>query len=104
MALPGSIQDREYKKFVESPTRSGESAIEVFGSFASVDAQYSTLVDLVSSSIIYLGEAATGSSPSAASWLIKKITISGSNISILCANGSASYNQIWDDRSTLTYV
>lgn len=104
MALSGSIHDREYRKFVESPSRPDQSAIEVTGTFASVTVEKSTLVDLVSSSVIYLGEAATGSASSSALWLIKKITISGSSISILCANGSANADQIWDNRGALTYV
>lgn len=31
MALPGDVKEREYKKFVESPTRPNETAIEVTG-------------------------------------------------------------------------
>lgn len=104
MTMPSSFRDRDQAKFVQSPTRSDGSAVEVVGSFASVDSQYSTLVDLVSSSLIYLGEAIPGSLSSSPSWLIKKIVISGSSISILCANGSGDYDQIWDDRSALTYV
>lgn len=28
MSLPGDIRDREHKKFVESPTRPGQTAVE----------------------------------------------------------------------------
>lgn len=104
MTMPSSFRDRDQAKFVQSPTRTDGSAVEVFGSFASVDSVYSTLVDVVSSSIIYLGEAVPGSASSSALWLIKKITISGGSISILCANGSSEHNQVWDDRGSLTYV
>jgi len=34
MAIPGSSKDRELKKFVESPTRPGETAIEVVGALS----------------------------------------------------------------------
>lgn len=102
MAQPNSIKDREWTKFVESPTRPGNSAVEVVGSFGSNE--LSLLVDEVSPSEIYLGTAIPGSLPSEAKWLIKKITISGGSVSILMANGSSESNQIWNDRSTLTYV
>jgi hypothetical protein len=104
MALPSSSRDRELAKFVQSPTRSEGSAIEVVGNLSTASSQFSTLIDEASSSVIYIGEAVPGSATSAALWLIKKINITGGFVSILCANGSSDYNQIWDDRSSLTYV
>lgn len=35
MAQPGEIREREHSKFVESPSRPGNSAVEVVGSFTS---------------------------------------------------------------------
>jgi hypothetical protein len=102
MSIPGSVLDRELKKFVESPTRPNETAIEVTGTVGAPER--TTLVDVVSSSLVYLGEAVPGSLDSEAKWLIKKIVISGGAISIKLANGSSSANQVWNDRGTLTYV
>lgn len=102
MAQPNSFRDRDYTKFVDSPTRPGKSAVEVVGNVS--ESTYSTRVDVVSSSVIYLGEAIPGTDASDPLWLIKKITIIGGAISILCANGSSEHNQVWNDRSSLTYV
>lgn len=97
MSLPGSIQDREYGKFRD--TESGPAvAVTIAGP------ELSTLVDVVSSSVIYIGAAVPGSASSSAVWLIKKVTVTGGQVSILLANGSSAYNQIWDNRSALTYV
>lgn len=54
---------------------------------------------------IYVGLAQPGTATSAASWQIKKITYDGNNnpTSILYAVGSGSFNQIWDNRASLTY-
>lgn len=102
MAQPNSIKDREWTKFIESPTRPDNSAVEVTGNVGAIE--YSLLVDEASSTTIYIGTAAPGSLPSEAKWLIKKVDISGSSVSILMANGSSDFNQIWNDRSLLTYV
>jgi len=62
----------------------------------------SSVFDVVSSSVIYTGQARRSSATSSPVWLIKKIEISGPSITIL--NASLLHDQIWDDRSTLTYV
>ena len=52
---------------------------------------------------VYVGYASVGSLTSDAIWLIQKIITSGSLISILTANGSNLYNNIYDDRTSLSY-
>lgn len=54
---------------------------------------------------IYIGVANPGSATSSAVWQIKKLTWDGNNnpTSILAANGTTEYNQIWDNRVSLTY-
>lgn len=37
MAIAGVIEQREYDKFVESPTRAGKTAVEIFGSVTSFE-------------------------------------------------------------------
>ena len=52
----------------------------------------------------YLGFAVPGSSAAAAVWLIKKLTYSGTNVTdIQFANGSLAFDQVWDDRESLSY-
>jgi len=60
-------------------------------------------VDEVDSSNTYLGTASVGSATSSASWQIKKIIESGTLTSILFADGDTSYDNVWDDRASLSY-
>ena len=53
---------------------------------------------------IYIGLAAPGTLTSEAKWQIRKLTYSGDNpTQIKYANGSPNFNQIYDDRASLTY-
>lgn len=58
-------------------------------------------LDVYSSTIIYLGEGLFGALTSEPKWKIKKIDLS-SGVSITAA--SEEFNQIWDNRVSLTYV
>jgi len=63
---------------------------------------YSKRLDEIGATI-YLGEAAVGSSESASTWRIQKITQIGTVLEILWANGNSNFNNTWDDRTTLSY-
>lgn len=65
----------------------------------------STFMDVVSSSVSYVGKAPAGSLTSNAVWRIFKLTtdtITGS-ISIMYADGNPNYDNIWDNRASLSY-
>ena len=64
----------------------------------------STIVDEVSSSLLYVGTAISGSLSSSAVWKIKKILTSGGLTTIQYADGETLYDNIWDDRASLTYL
>jgi hypothetical protein len=66
--------------------------------------QYNKLVDVIDPQNMYVGESIPGTATTAAGWRIKKITedVSG-DMTILWANGSADFTQIWDNRTTLNY-
>lgn len=51
---------------------------------------------------VYVGYAIPGSSTSSAVWKIKRIKTTNV-VEILYADGDAAYNNIWDNRSSLTY-
>ena len=65
--------------------------------------EYAIQIDEASSTITYAGYAAVGTATSAASWRIKRISISGTVTSITFADGDANYNNIWDNRAALSY-
>ena len=53
---------------------------------------------------VYIGKAVPGTATSAASWQIQKITYSGNYITqINFAGSSADFDQVWDDRTSLSY-
>lgn len=65
--------------------------------------QQATAIDEATSAITYIGLANIGSSTSAAVWQIKKMSVSGTVTSIKFADGDANYDNIWDDRASLSY-
>lgn len=52
----------------------------------------------------YIGYALPGTSKASARWLIKKLTYSGSYVTdIQFANGVIAFDQVWNDRASLSY-
>lgn len=60
-------------------------------------------VDEASTTVTYVGEATTGTALSAASWRIKRITVSGTVTIIEWANGNGTFTNIWNNRASLSY-
>lgn len=53
---------------------------------------------------VYVGEAAPGSATSAEAWRIRKLTYSGANLTdVEWADGDTDFNNIWDNRASLSY-
>lgn len=66
---------------------------------------YSKRVDFVNDNLLYKGEAAVGSSEAAAVWRIRRIVIgSDSDVTETWAAGTASFDKVWADRASLTYI
>ena len=76
--------------------------MSVFG-VTNLNTTYSIKLDEVSDTVFYVGEAAISASESAAVWRIKKIAISGTTLSVLWADGDQLFNNVWDDRLSLSY-
>ncbi len=64
--------------------------------------QYATRVDEASATVSYIGQAVTGSSTATAVWRIKKMDTT-SGIVITWADGNPNFDNIWDNRASLTY-
>jgi hypothetical protein len=54
---------------------------------------------------IYIGLAQTGQLKSAPAWLIRKLSFDSNNnvTDIQFASGSKQFNQVWNDRASLSY-
>lgn len=68
--------------------------------------RYTTAFDYdIANNPIYIGMAAQGSSKASAVWLVRNLTFDSNNnvTNILYANGSQAFNQIWNNRASLSY-
>lgn len=63
------------------------------------------LDDVTTTNVTYVGKAPIGSATSSAVWQIKRLDESGTpnTLVIKYADGDALYNNVWDNRSALTY-
>jgi len=76
------------------------------GNYVSSCASKLTLqMDEAGSGITYIGEAAIGSNTASAVWRIKKLDESGNpELIIKWADGNSNFDNIWDNRTSLTYL
>lgn len=93
--MQSEIRSREYDKFRDA--ESGKSKVAV----TLEDDASGLIVDTVSSTLIYIGEGTFGALTSEPKWLIKKIDLTSG---VVIKAASTDYNQIWDNRASLTYV
>ena len=60
-------------------------------------------IDEVDSTTTYIGLANIGTLTSAASWQIRKIGVSGTVTTFTWADGDENYDNVWNDRVSLSY-
>jgi hypothetical protein len=60
-------------------------------------------VDFVGTTTIYIGEAQPGTATSAASWRISRTVFTGDDSTKLFADGNSNFDNIWDNRASLSY-
>lgn len=69
-----------------------------------IDRKYmKKLIDEVSPTIMYVGEAQPGSDEAAAAWSIKRVEFIDEDIEVKWANSVNTYSNVWNDRLTYTY-
>lgn len=75
------------------------------GSLPTSSAAYTVRLDDAGSGVTYVGEALPGTAASAASWRVKRITESGTPTDTVVeyADGDADFDNIWNDRASLSY-
>jgi hypothetical protein len=61
------------------------------------------LLDQVSATLSYIGEAAPASSTSAPVWRIRKLDTTA-GVNLLYADGNIKFDNVWDNRASLTYT
>lgn len=68
------------------------------------DKRLTVRLDQVSDTLFYVGKALIGKVDSDANWLIVRYTQTGAILKSEYANGVETFNQVWNNRATLTYV
>jgi len=63
---------------------------------------YALRLDQATATIAYVGEASTSASPAAAIWRIKRLDTTAGLV-IQWADGNSHFDNVWDDRATLSY-
>jgi len=62
-----------------------------------------TVIDEASATTTYIGQSSPGTATSASLWRIRRITSSGTVTTISFAGGEDKFNQVWDNRASLSY-
>lgn len=62
-----------------------------------------TIIDAATSAVTYIGNSRIAGDTASAIWQIKKVTVSGTITTIAYADGNDNYDNVWDDRASLTY-
>lgn len=69
-----------------------------------LDTSEDQIIDEVSATVAYYGFAFAGTATSAATWRIKKKTVSGAITRYSWADGTDANTKVWDNRATYTYL
>lgn len=64
---------------------------------------FTLLIDDADSTTTYIGKTFLGNPTSLNKWQIRKLTVVGTVTSIGWAGGDDDFNQVWDDRASLSY-
>lgn len=67
------------------------------------DSLGSLKLDQVTSTLFYVGEATFAASTSSPLWRIRKIDTT-TGVDVRWADGNSNYDNVWDNRASLTYV
>lgn len=70
---------------------------------ASTSVTYTTRVDEASATTTYIGKAVVGSSEASSAWQIQRITVSGTVSTFTYADGDENFNNVWNNRASLSY-
>lgn len=96
-----SVKDGDVISFAEHGRSGGVDSGQGFKFTKPVDEKI--LIDEIDASTSYFGFANPDTLTSEASWAIMKKTVSGTVTTYAWADGDTDYNNIWDNRTSLSY-
>lgn len=86
--------------YVDGSPVSGANPVNVTGTVTG--GSYATQIDTSTTNVIYIGTANPGTATSAASWQIRKFN-TASGVVVTFADGNSNFDNIWDNRASLSY-
>ena len=100
--MTSSISDRKGDKVVDlqniGDLKEGLNTSPVNSGFHIIRLAYT------GSKVEYVGLALPGSATSSAVWQIRKLAYAGDNlVSVLLADGNVNFDNVWDDRASLSF-
>ena len=99
-----STDDKLASGLIESATHPGKYITLVGnGDGLPIGAETATRIDDAGSGVTYIGKAAIGSDTADAAWQIKKMTETNGDTTVEYADGNSSFDNVWDNRASLTY-
>lgn len=82
----------------------GAALVKVVSAGGVSASDLTTNYDAVSAVLAYVGKAVPGTVTSAASWQVKKLVFDASgDVTTTFADGDSDFNNVWDNRASLTY-
>ena len=69
-----------------------------------IDTQYAVNLDQADASTLYIGVAAIASDGASPVWQIRRMQTSGTVSSIKWADGDQQFDNVWNNRASLTYI
>ena len=69
-----------------------------------IDTSYAVRLDSIDANTTYVGEAPIGANGTESRWRLRKLVQDGSVLSIFWADGNQSFDNVWDNRASLTYL
>lgn len=93
---PSAVEWEEHMRVGDVSTGRAYKAVQ--------EAPNALIVDEANSTITYIGETKPGSSSATALWRIKRIEEIGTTTTITFADGDDLFDNIWDNRTSLTYI
>lgn len=84
--------------------QTGAALVKVVETSSGEGSELTTNYDAVSVTLAYVGKAAAGTLSSAAVWQVKKLVFNAEgDVTTTFADGNANFDNVWDNRASLTY-
>lgn len=84
--------------------QTGAALVKQVGASGVENSELITNYDAVGTTLAYVGKAPAGTLASAAGWQVKELVFNAAgDVTTTMADGDAAFDNIWNDRATLTY-